>query len=178
MSQHVSTCLNMSQRISTCLNISQHVSTCLNMSQYVTWMSLVSHTQRHRKLYLLDCPGIVPPSPSDFEADCAKAWDHGTTMGRMSWLDTSCRNVTKLEIPISKRHSKDIQNVQKSKLCNFTHMEHMGLRLWAVLFTVSCSGCFGLWMGVKQANKLLPRRTIILKTCFKEKLTLSKIEKD
>jgi len=25
-----------------------------------------------RKLYLLDCPGIVPPSPSDFEADCAK----------------------------------------------------------------------------------------------------------
>ena len=28
----------------------------------------------HRKLYLLDCPGIVPPSPSDFEADCAKAW--------------------------------------------------------------------------------------------------------
>ena len=29
----------------------------------------------HRKLYLLDCPGIVPPSPSDFEADCAKAWE-------------------------------------------------------------------------------------------------------
>ncbi|CAK9115028.1 Nuclear/nucleolar GTPase 2 (OsNug2), partial [Durusdinium trenchii] len=25
-----------------------------------------------RKLYLLDCPGIVPPSASDFDADCAK----------------------------------------------------------------------------------------------------------
>jgi len=25
-----------------------------------------------RKLYLLDCPGIVPPAPSDFDADCAK----------------------------------------------------------------------------------------------------------
>jgi len=25
-----------------------------------------------KKLYLLDCPGIVPPAPSDFGADCAK----------------------------------------------------------------------------------------------------------
>mmetsp|Transcript_25966 Transcript_25966/g.68097 ORF Transcript_25966/g.68097 Transcript_25966/m.68097 type:complete len:645 (-) Transcript_25966:171-2105(-) len=25
-----------------------------------------------QKLYLLDCPGIVPPSPSDFKSDCAK----------------------------------------------------------------------------------------------------------
>ncbi|CAJ1376381.1 unnamed protein product, partial [Effrenium voratum] len=25
-----------------------------------------------KRLYLLDCPGIVPPSASDFEADCAK----------------------------------------------------------------------------------------------------------
>merc|ERR1719343_1740208 len=25
-----------------------------------------------KKLYLLDCPGIVPPSESDFSADCAK----------------------------------------------------------------------------------------------------------
>jgi len=25
-----------------------------------------------RRLYLLDCPGIVPPAPHDFDADCAK----------------------------------------------------------------------------------------------------------
>merc|ERR1711907_48921 len=25
-----------------------------------------------KKLYLIDCPGVVPPSASDFSADCAK----------------------------------------------------------------------------------------------------------
>merc|ERR1719442_389866 len=25
-----------------------------------------------KRLYLLDCPGIVPPTASDFDADCAK----------------------------------------------------------------------------------------------------------
>ena len=177
MSQHVSTYLNMSQHVSTYLNMSQYVSIChldvTNVSQLcVVTGSFICSTALG--LFRLRPVTLKPTAPRP--GTTGPRWDacHDSTRH----VETSCRNVTKLEIPISKRHSKDIQNVQKSKLCNFTHMEHMGLRLWAVLFTVSCSGCFGLWMGVKQANKLLPRGTIILKTCFKEKLILSKIEQD